>query len=221
VQQIVSHRTSMGDMENALVLQKLAKIVGFQGAGLVETCADAAAAGATLGEITRAVRINDTPCSPVTPVCISRVAVPVEALRADMDHFVNSKGERPKVYLCNMGPLKEHKARADFSRGFFAVGGYEAISPAGVNTVEEAAAGFKESGAPIAVICSTDEKYPTLVPPLVTALRAARPDVFVVLAGYPQESVPALKAAGVNEFIHVRADAVEVLTGIHAKMGVS
>ena len=34
-------------LPNALVLQRLAKIVGFQGPGLVETCAEAAAAGAT------------------------------------------------------------------------------------------------------------------------------------------------------------------------------
>jgi methylmalonyl-CoA mutase len=119
-----------------------------------------------------------------------------------------------------MGSLKQHKARADFSRGFFEVAGFEVVVPPGAKTVEDAAAAALKSGAKAVCICSTDDTYPEIVPALVTALRAQKPNLFVILAGYPTDQVEAHKAAGVNEFIHIRANALEVLTHIAAKLGV-
>jgi methylmalonyl-CoA mutase len=191
-----------------------------RGPSLFERCAEAAAAGATIGEITRAVRINDTPCDPITPVCISRAAEPVERLRAAMDRFFARTQQRPQVFLCNMGPLREHKARADFARGFFGVGGYEVMSPAGFKTPEAAADAFAQTNVRIAVICSTDDNYPALVPALVSALRARRPDALIILAGYPQDQVEAHKKAGVDDFIHIRADAVQLLSQFHQRLGI-
>jgi methylmalonyl-CoA mutase len=214
VQQITSHRTSMEEDRNELVLERLAQVVEAKGTELFPACVQAVTAGATLGEITRAIRINDSPSAPITPVCITRAAQQVEALR-------NGRVTEPtKVFLCNMGSLKEHKARADFARGFFAVGGSEATSPPGSKTPEDAAEAFAKSGSRVAVICSTDENYPTLVPPLVKALRAKRSDAIIVLAGYPQDQVEAHKAAGVDEFIHIRADAVQLLSKINGLVGV-
>ena len=119
-----------------------------------------------------------------------------------------------------MGPLKEHKARADFSRGFFAVGGYDVISPDGFSSPDAAVRAFVESGAPIAVICSTDERYPALVPPLVQGIRRPRPGALIVLAGFPPDQVEAHKKAGVDEFIHLRADAAELLANFHSRLGI-
>ncbi len=217
-QQVASHRTSLDDEDSQVVLNWLGKIIGLKGQDLFETCVQAVSAGATLGEITRALRINDSPCEPITPVCLSRSAAPIERLRASM----NRRAAGPaKVFLCNMGSLKEHKARADFSRGFFSVGGYDVISPAGFKTPEDAVAAFGKSGADVAVICSTDENYPVLVPPLVSGIRALKPGAIIVLAGYPQEQIEAHKKAGVDEFIHIRADALEVLSNINTKLGIA
>ena len=43
-------------------------MIGTKGRGIFEACVEAVGAGATLGEITRAIRINDSPCAPITPV---------------------------------------------------------------------------------------------------------------------------------------------------------
>jgi len=177
----------------------------------------AAAAGATLGELTRAVRIVDSPCVPITPVCLTRASAQFERLRAAM----NRQPAPAKVFLCNMGSLKEHKARADFSRGFFSVGGFEVQSPAGFKTPEDAVAAFIKSKATVAVICSTDDNYPVLVPALTAGIRAQKPDAIIVLAGYPTEQIEAHKKSGVNEFIHIRADALEVLTKIQNQLGIA
>ncbi len=113
-----------------------------------------------------------------------------------MERHIALHDKRPQVFLCNMGPLPDYKARADFSSGFFSLAGYEVISPDGFQTPEAAVQAFVESGARIAVICSTDNHYPALVPPLVTGLRAARPGAVIALAGFPLDQVEAHRKTG-------------------------
>jgi methylmalonyl-CoA mutase len=176
--------------------------------------------GATLGEITRAVRIQDQAGATVKPVTLWRAAGPFEKLRQAVEAQTEQTGHRPTIFLANMGPLKQHKARADFARGFFEVAGFAVIGSPGAKTVADAAAAALQSGASAVCICSTDDTYPEIVPPLVKALRAQKPDLLVILAGYPTAQVEAHQAAGVNEFIHLRANALEVLTQIAAQLGV-
>ena len=203
------------------ILKQLAEVRDTQPEQFFDACVEALRKGATLGEITRVVRAHDA--GPVTakPVVCTRAALAFESLRASMDSFAEEAGYRQKVFLCNMGPLKQHKARADFSQGFFATAGYEVISPKGFNTPEDAAAAFAASGARVAVLCSTDDTYPTLVPAVIAAVRAQKPDALVILAGYPTEHVEAFKAAGIYDFIHIRANVAELLAKLHQTLGVS
>jgi methylmalonyl-CoA mutase len=219
-QQVASHRTSLDDPDSEIVLKKLSNIMNIRDEGLFAECLEAVSAGATLGEIVRAIRIHDHPCAPILPVKLIRAAVPFERLRAAVERHIAAHQKRPQIFLCNMGPLREHKARADFSRGFFATGGYDVISPEGFETTETAVQAFVESGARIAVICSTDENYPALVPPLVKGIRGARPDSVIALAGFPKDQIETHKKTGVDEFIHIRADAIQLLGNFHTKMGI-
>ena len=86
--------------------------------------------------------------------------------------------------------------------------------------MDEAVAAAVASGAPVVVICSTDDTYPELVPALTQKLKAANPCQIVVVAGFPKDHIDAFKAAGVDEFIHIRANCYEVLRGIATKLGV-
>jgi len=142
-----------------------------------------------------------------------RGAEPFENLREAV-----SGSDKKKVFLANMGALRQHKARADFSTGFFQAGGYEVLENRGFKTVEEAAEAAKASGASVAIICSTDDTYPEIVPALAPKLKAA--GLTVIVAGYPTEHIEAFKQAGVDEFIHIRANCYEVLSGIATKLGI-
>lgn len=215
-----SARTAADDRQHRSVLDRLSAVVGKQGAPLFEACIEAIAAGATLGEVTRAVRIQDTPDAPVTPVCATRAAVGFERLRGAVEGHAHGTGARVRVFLASMGPPKQHKARADFARGLLEVAGFEVVAPGGFATTDEAVAAAVASGAGAVCLCSTDDTYPALVPALVSGLRSARPGIPVILAGYPPDQVDAHKAAGVDEFIHVRANALEVLTAIAKRLGV-
>ena len=160
-------------------------------------------------------------CEEIAVVKARRAAEGFEELRRAADGFAQRTGARPKVFVAKIGPVNQHKARADFTAGFFAVGGFEIAGKTAFETAEAAAQAAVASGAPIVVLCSTDETYPELVPAFGTALKAAKPDVAFVLAGMPTEAatVATFRAAGVDEFIHVRANVREVLAKFLKKIG--
>ncbi|NJP04295.1 MAG: methylmalonyl-CoA mutase [Chloroflexaceae bacterium] len=176
----------------------------------------AALSGATLGELASNV-VADRGSESITPVQIYRLAESFEQLRGRAE----ASGERPKVFLANMGPIIQHKARADFSTGFLAVGGFDVLTNTGFATVDEAAKAAIDSSAPVVVICSTDDTYPELVPALTQQIKAAQPATQVLLAGYPAEHVESFKAAGIDEFIHLRANLYDVLLGLQQKLGMA
>jgi methylmalonyl-CoA mutase len=127
------------------------------------------------------------------------------------------------VFLAKMGPPSQHKARADFSAGFFAVGGFEIVAKEAFATAGLAAEAAVKANAQVAVLCSTDDTYPTLVPVFASSLRKNSPHVMIVVAGLPAdpELAAVFRRAGVDEFIHLRANVHEVLAGFLNKIGVN
>ncbi|MER2556065.1 MAG: methylmalonyl-CoA mutase family protein [Candidatus Competibacter denitrificans] len=191
------------------------------GANAVESAISAAAAGATLGEIAQAARTNAKPGPTINSIRAERGAQAFERLRQVTESFAAHTGQPPQVFLATMGPLTQHKGRADFTTAFLGVGGFETIYPSGFDTPDAAAQAALASNAKAVVICSTDATYPDIVPTLAQTLKKANPDVTVLLAGYPAEHVEAFKAAGVDDFIHLAANCQSLLTTLQKKMGVA
>ena len=141
-------------------------------------------------------------------------------MRQRTERYKAKTGENVKVFLANMGPIPQHKARADFSRGFLEVAAFEVLKNDGFPSVEEAVAAAKESGADVTVICSTDATYPELVPPLAKQLKEVCPKMSVLLAGAaPPELEPVYREAGVDDFVHVRANCRKILQAIQEAKG--
>ena len=216
---MTSYRLDVDDVLSVAVLGQLGRIVERKNGSFFEVCVEAAGTGATLGEITRAIRAYDVADAPIQPVALQRAAVAFERIRNATESLAVAQGTRPKVYLANLGPPAQHKARADFSRGFFNLGGFDVIYGKSQPTNEEVALKAMESGAHIIVICSTDETYPAFVPDLVSRIKTADPERLVILAGYPTDQIEAHRKAGVDDFVHVRVDAVEFLSQLLNKIG--
>jgi len=138
-----------------------------------------------------------------------------EELRIKSEKYLSQFGNKPKVFLMNMGSLKQFKARADFSRAFFEIGGFEVLYTNGFNSSEEAANAFNSSAAKIFIICSTDETYPELVPSIIKKVSKS---AIKILAGYPNEQIETHKENGINEFIYLGCDAYSVLNAIYKKL---
>ncbi|HPT71595.1 MAG TPA: methylmalonyl-CoA mutase family protein [Candidatus Cloacimonadota bacterium] len=153
------------------------------------------------------------------------LAYPYENMRLAVERHIAKTGKRPSVFLATMGPLNQHKARADFSQGFFTPGGFKVIDPGigfqGPEVPSTCVEAYIESGAEAVCICSTDDTYPEIVPNLVSLIRQKTPNTCVILAGYPTDMVETYKLQGVNEFIHIRADVVDTLTRVLKAVGVA
>lgn len=157
----------------------------------------------------------------VSPLKAHRWTEQFEALRAATEAYEAKTGKTVKVFLANMGPVSQHKARADFAAGFFEVAHFEVLRNNGFDTVDAAAAAAVASDAAVAVICSTDATYPEIVPALAKAVKAASPSMLVMVAGAPApEYAEEYKAAGVDDYIHVRANCLDVLGRIQSERGI-
>ena len=215
---IAQFRTSDATFDDTAVLDKLSALLDAKGEALVDACVDAVLSGATLGEITRTLRSGGEKSPTIKALKPFRLAEQFEKLRKNSDDYLAKTGARAQIFLANMGPIKQHKARADFASTFVQVGGFDVINPKGFASAEEAAKAALESKAPIVVICSTDDTYPELVPAFTQAVKAASPETIVLLAGYPTEHIESFKQAGVDEFIHVRANCHDLLANLQSKV---
>ncbi|ERI04314.1 methylmalonyl-CoA mutase family protein [Aneurinibacillus aneurinilyticus] len=200
----------------------LDKLYDAQGEQAMEAAIEAAQAGATLQEITEAVqgrRAGTTPA--IVKIRTQRAAEPFEELRTAVDAYTERTGKRPQVFLANIGPTQSYKPRADFSAGFFEVGGFEVLADKGFNILEEAVREAAASTASIIVICSSDDMYPNIVPQLVQMLRRTLPSCTIFLAGAPQAEQWAIyKEAGVHHAITMQSDCYAVLRSLLHQKGI-
>lgn len=153
------------------------------------------------------------------PLPIHRLADPFEAMRAASDAHLESTGERPAVFLANLGPLAVHTARATFATNTFGVAGIATVDAGGHDDDESLVNAWRASGTAGAVICSSDDVYSRRAQSAARALREAGcPAIW--LAGKPGEDEAALREAGVVGFVHLGVDVLAVLGDALDRLGV-
>ena len=140
-----------------------------------------------------------------------RGAEPFEALRLRTEQHAAKTGHRPRVLLLEYGDLKMRKARAAFSMNFFAAAGFQIVTASAEADPAAAAEVIAERKPDLVVLCSADQQYPTMARPLIERLRQSKV-VPVIVAGYPKADIEQLQRDGVADFIHVRCNALQVLT---------
>lgn len=215
VEYIKNYRISGDDQKHKSILDKLQIIANTKSYDLVETAIEAYIDGATIGEVASSIRSAGKDEIKIKPFNIQRAAEIFEELRFTSENYRKKTGHKPRVFLATMGPLKQYKVRADFSRGVFEVGGFEVVYPKnGFANTKEAITKALESKAEIITICSTDDTYPELVPAIVKGIKSKSPEKIVVLAGYPKEQIEQYKSIGVDEFIYLGADVHSILSGL-------
>ncbi|MFW5652614.1 MAG: methylmalonyl-CoA mutase family protein, partial [Planctomycetota bacterium] len=187
---------------------------------LLNAATQAMIAGASVGEVFQAAFGEFTkPESIPAPIAPRPFAEPFEAMRDASDRAERSGAGRPKVFLANMGPLAQHNARATFAQNFFEIGGFDVLTNNGFESADAAAEAFRESGAKIAVICSSDPLYEEFVPTVAPKLKAAGART-VVLAGGFGDHEQAWRDAGVDKNIFLKCNVLEILGDLLADEGV-
>lgn len=157
--------------------------------------------------------------TPFPPVVPHTYAEDFESLRDRAAAHAAATGERPAVFLATLGPLAEYTARASFVTNLFAAGGL-ATTTAGTVTADTVVEQFRTSGAAVACICGSNDRYATEAVTVAEALAQASPGA-LYLAGDPGDLREALDAAGVNEYVVAGGDAVDLLTRALTAAGVT
>ncbi|MFJ7308863.1 methylmalonyl-CoA mutase family protein [Peribacillus frigoritolerans] len=208
IQQVKSReRISVGSLVASSNITEAAIKVAKQGASLAEI---AAATGRKLNAF-----IN------VKPIHPSRGGIQFEELRLAVEKTEEKTGERPTVFLANLGPISSHKARAEFASGFFGVGCFKVINNNGFASVNEAADAAITSKADIVIICGKDDVYQQAAILLTDMIKKASEQITVLLAGNPREDDQVrFKKAGISGFIHIGSDCYEVLSQLLQENGV-
>lgn len=182
--------------------------------------AAAAAKGVTVGELCRALRHDGDAHLQVEPIVPWRAGEMFESLRLAVMAKAAADAGAATVFCANLGDVARYMPRLDFTRGFFQTGGFTVLADRFFGGPEDAAAAARESGARTAVIVGLDATYVEQAAAVAAALKVAGVET-VILAGLPADLIVALKAAGVDEFIHVRSDAHAVLGALARSKGVS
>ena len=142
----------------------------------------------------------------------TRLAADFENLR-----LATEKAEKqPVAFMVTIGNLAWRQARAQFSCNFLAAAGYKVIDNLGFQTVEEGIDAAVEAGADIVVLCSSDDEYAEYAIP---AYKYLDNRAIYVVAGAPA-CAEDLKAAGIENFIHVKVNQLETLKMFNSKLGI-
>lgn len=142
----------------------------------------------------------------------TRLAADFEDLRIK----VESSEKVPVAFMLTIGNLAMRQARAQFSCNFLACAGYKVVDNLGFSTVEEGVDAALKAGADIVVLCSSDDEYAQYAVPAYKYLDGR---AMFVVAGVPA-CMDDLKAAGIENFIHVRCNVLETLKEYNAKLGI-
>ena len=122
----------------------------------------------------------------------------------------------PTAFMLTIGNLAMRQARAQFSCNFLACAGYKVIDNLGFKTVEEGVDAALKANADIVVICSSDDEYAEYAIPAFKYLNGR---AMFVVAGAPA-CMDDLKAAGIENFIHVRCNVLDTLKEYNQKLGI-
>ena len=140
----------------------------------------------------------------------ARAASEFEALRLETEN----SGKRPKAFMLTIGNLAMRQARAQFSCNFLACAGYQVIDNLGFASIEEGIEAAMKAQADIVVLCSSDDEYAEYAIPAFKALNGR---AMFIVAGAPA-CMEELKAAGIENFIHVRCNVLETLREYNRKL---
>ncbi|MDR2560542.1 MAG: acyl-CoA mutase large subunit family protein [Holophagales bacterium] len=174
-----------------------------------------AAPKSTLGEISKALGASGS--IKVEPLVAFRAAETFESLRKAM---IKGRKGKTDVFLANLGPVGAYMPRLDFTRAFFQIGGFTVEDKSWFKTPDEAAKAAIASGAPIVVAVGLDDTYIEQAEGLAKAVKAGGIKTMLV-AGLLKDHADAFKAAGVDDFVHIKSDAHAVLSGLAKGLGVT
>lgn len=176
---------------------------------------EAALAAAARGE---AVLVTGGEAIACYALPLHRLSEGFELLRDTADSAFKSCGVRPQILFLNLGRLAEFNARSTWAKNLVEAGGFEAVMAEPVTGADDLEQARQASSTPIAVLCSSDERYADdglAVAQAAKVLGIRR----LYVAGRPGDTEPAWRDAGVDGFFFEGMDVLAELGAAQAFLG--
>ena len=157
----------------------------------------------------------DSKKSVLTP---KRAAFEIEALRKVTENLVKKTGQRPIVELTSFGNLNMRKARAAFAYDFMGVSGFNILAEKSYDNVETAAVTSARSNSNVVVICSSDNDYQENALQFIKIFREIDSEKTLLLAGNPVDIADQLTKAGLDGFIHMKSNVINLISDVQNKI---
>lgn len=200
-----------GEADHGALAAELVGLLAQDPAEAMAALAAAATAGATLGELSRALAADAPAALPCTPIPVRRDAAPFEELRRRVGALRAVDPGRATVACACLGSLARTLPRLDFTRGFFQVAGFAVQTGDFHAAAADAARAALATGAATVVLVALDDVHAEQGAELARLLQAGARPPRVILAGLPADLIEPLRSAGVDDFIHAKSDVLEAL----------
>jgi methylmalonyl-CoA mutase len=158
-----------------------------------------------------------------TRIFETRGAAEFEKIRLKTLAFTKKSGKNniPVIYIAALGNNKTMiKERASFAGSFFGCAGFGTVEIDPGSSMQELVENTMKSGARIIVICGADDDYLNLGIEYGNLLKSKYKCV-LVMAGNPGTNKDYFIQAGIDEFIHLKSNAVDMLKYFQDQLNIS
>ncbi len=145
-----------------------------------------------------------------TPLVPRRLAEPFEALRDAADAAFAETGERPRIYIAQIGRIAAHGARSTWARNLLAAGG--------IASAEGPAEDYAPAISPLVVLTGNDDDYAEQAPALARLLTERGADAVFIVARPPLDA--AWQEAGIVQALHEGMDVLAFLNDVHRRLNI-
>ena len=205
-------RTSATAEAHLLVVTRLENMMECPPQQYFERMVEAVESGATIGELISVTRESGPDNGAVTTIPIRRDAAPFEELRRRVWQLQSRHQSAGRVFVACLGERARYAPRLEFVCGFLQSGGF-AVSGTDLATTgpAEVAAAALADGARTVVIVGLDETYAQSAEAVARQLSAAPGHPAILVAGAPGEHERAWRSAGVEGYINLKSNVLDVL----------
>ncbi len=139
-----------------------------------------------------------------------------EKLRQRTKAYIAAGNARPQALLLQFGDATMRRARAAFAADFLACAGFVSTEAQAEPQSSQLHALLQQEGISMIVLCASDADYINEVAELADYIRKFQPGLLLV-AGRPN-ALQEVKNAAIDGFIHLKSDALDILTEIQDKL---
>lgn len=140
-----------------------------------------------------------------------------EKLKSFAQTIKSNKNQNLTVNFALFGEFLDYKTRFDYVSDIIKLADIDIESNGPFELIDDAITLYNLTKPKVLIICSSDINYTSTLPSFVQEIKNTNPDIYLVLAGKPENEFQRYQELGIDLFISVNSNLIEVLNTILSK----